>query len=187
MQIKFEYYSFLLDEGTIKELTLNLEENSIVLMTYDKSNLAQMSLDEIISQSLIHIPPEIINGIASGLITNIAYDAIKDSIKLILNTIKGKIYTKTYANGTTEEKNADLGIKFKKTNNSFYLNLPSNLSIELQDKCIEKAFELMVTPEKDDNTENLIIMNTMIGKFDSNTQEWETKNICEIINNKYRS
>ena len=186
MNIKFEYYSFLLDEHIIKEISRDLEKHSINLIRYDKSNTPQMSLDEIISQSLIYIPPEIINSLSLGLITNAAYDAIKNSIKLVLHTIKGKVYKKINANGKIEEKNADLGIQFKKNNDSFYLNLPSDLSIELQDKCIEKAFELMTYPEKDDDSANFLNTDIIIGKFDSTAQEWEITTLHDIIKKKHK-
>ncbi|MGL5242803.1 MAG: hypothetical protein ACRC85_18730 [Kluyvera ascorbata] len=184
MNIKFEYYSFLLDEQTVKEITRELEKNSINLITYDKSNVLQMSMDEIISQLLIHIPPEIVNSLTVGLITNTAYDAIKNSIKLVLRDLKGKFYKKINSNGKTEEKKANLGIQFKKNNNSFYLNLSPDLSIELQDKCIEKAFELMAEQENDTDINNLLDSEVIIGTFNNTTLQWERKTLHDIIKKK---
>lgn len=56
----------------------------------DKSDVPQMGLDEIISSSLVYFTPEIISGFTSGILTNAAYDVLKNSIILILCKVKGK-------------------------------------------------------------------------------------------------
>ena len=181
MNIKLDYYSFLLDEEFIQEIKRDLKNNSIELMVNDKSDVPQMGLDEIISSSLMYFTPEIINGFTSGVLTNAAYDALKNSIILILCKVKGKKYNKLSAGGKIEEKNATIGINFKKDGDSFYLNLPDDLSSELQSKCIDKAFELMSTPEKSSDADFSFDYNTIVGSFNSQTQEWEVIDIHEIM------
>lgn len=181
MNIKLDYYSVLLDEDFIREIKRDLKNNSIELMVNDKSDIPQMGLDEIISSSLVYFTPEIISSFASGILTNAAYDALKNSIILILCKVKGKKYNKVSAGGKVEEKDASIGINFKKDGDSFYLKLPNDLPSELQSKCIDKAFELMATPEKSSDMNFSFDSKTIIGSFNSQTQEWEVVDIHEII------
>lgn len=182
MNIILNYYSFILDEECIQEVSNKFKNISVKFQTNDNANRPQAGLDEIISQSLIVLSPAIINNFTNGLITNAVYDSIKNSILLLLNKVKGKKYSKVHARGKVEHKDADMGISFKKDGDSFYLNLPVDLPLDLQEKCIDKAFETMSAPEKNSNDKLLFDSDTMIGTFNPQSQEWEICSIQEIIN-----
>ncbi|MFI0397916.1 MAG: hypothetical protein ACH34X_02455 [Thiolinea sp.] len=189
MIIKLTYFTGIIDRSKISEVDNILRNENIGLSLVDKTGHAQMSLDQLISQIYVTIPPAIVSAIASGLLTNAMYDAIKTSLLEISSNLKGKTLVKISPKNETKEVPANFGVKFEAGENNFDLQFSSELSKELQDKCIEEAFSII---KKEGDAKELTIdlihrQKNLIGYFNPNTQKWELIDLLDLIKNKRES
>ncbi|MGV2844658.1 hypothetical protein ACE1OG_12370 [Aeromonas hydrophila] len=150
MEVKLTYFSSIIEDESINVAKKQLEKNELSLSLYDRDSVAEMSLEEMISQLYMTLSPALVQTIASGLLTNVLYDSIKDTFLTLSGSVKGKTYKRYYPRGRVKVFNADFGIKFKAGHHEFDLQLPPEMDDQLKEVCIKQAFELIKAegPEK---------------------------------------
>lgn len=183
MQLALGYYKGIVADEVVGNAQMQLANNGIHLHLHDRTNRPEACVTELMSQIYVLMAPSLVQSIATGMLANVAYDALKHSIFMFSSSIPGKTILQIDAVGEKATIPADFGIRFSAGRGSFDLRVPSSASEAIQNKCIEEAFKIIKDngPGKQDSVEDILNLRNYIGNFDSETGQWALTDRAEFI------
>ncbi|MBF4443952.1 hypothetical protein EA908_28795, partial [Vibrio anguillarum] len=113
MELKLIYFKDIIDDSTINESTESLNLHGLSLNTYDRSGRLEASLSDFVSQIFVMLSPALVHAIATGLLTNAVYDALKTQLLALSRDVKGKTYKRISGSESIKTIDADFGVKFR--------------------------------------------------------------------------
>lgn len=135
IDIGIQYASGLLSKDDLKKLRDIASENKLKFKEKNISGVPYNQVGEI-TNFFFFISPLFLEAMATGLVTNGVYDALKNMIEISSNSISGKKYYKVTTNGSIE-KTAKFYLKGGKTD--LAIEIPSE-NKEAIDLAIKKVF-----------------------------------------------
>lgn len=186
MEIRLTYFRGIIENERIEQIQNSFDKKDLKLSLYDRAGRYEMSLEDLISQIYLTLSPALVHSVVSGLLTNVSYDALKESILSLSEDVRGKTYHRRYSNGYEKEVSADFGIKFRAGHNEFDLQMSPDLDSSLKEKCIEEAFSIMKVQGKPQelSPESMLAKRNIVGRFNESTGKWELIDLLELINQK---
>ncbi|MBF4405825.1 hypothetical protein EAY15_21915, partial [Vibrio anguillarum] len=108
-----------------------------------RSGRLEASLSDFVSQIFVMLSPALVHAIATGLLTNAVYDALKTQLLALSRDVKGKTYKRISGSESIKTIDADFGVKFRSGYDSFDLKISPNASDEVKLRCIDRAFDII--------------------------------------------
>ena len=143
MEVGIQYLEGLISEKELHEIREIAQKNELAFKEVDIGQKGPFAHAGEIVNFFFFLSPAILGAIASGVISNASYDALKIMIYKTSTAISGKKYSIVTRNGTTEKK-AKFHLKGGRVN--LHIEIPGNST-----EAIEKAIEEMVDAYKDAN------------------------------------
>ncbi|EGQ9353914.1 TPA: hypothetical protein GRI77_24925 [Vibrio parahaemolyticus] len=183
MELKLVYFKNIIKDSTINDSFENLNLHGLSLSTYDRSGRSDASLSDFFSQIFVMLSPALVHAVATGLLTNVVYDAIKLQLLALSRDVKGKSYQQISASGKVETIDADFGIRFRAGYDSFDLKISPNASDEVKLHCIDRAFDIIRENgvQKEFSEDYSLNSKERVGFFDEETEKYELVDILELI------
>ncbi|HCE2128569.1 TPA: hypothetical protein NG573_004808 [Vibrio parahaemolyticus] len=184
MELKLIYFKDIIDDSTINESTESLNLHGLSLNTYDRSGRLEASLSDFVSQIFVMLSPALVHAIATGLLTNAVYDALKTQLLALSRDVKGKTYKRISGSESIKTIEADFGVKFRSGYDSFDLKISPNASDEVKLRCIDRAFDIIRENgvQKEFSEDFSSKHKERIGFFDESTQTYKLVDLLELIN-----
>lgn len=176
----FNYYKGLFDADELESQVTSLKQAGIQVYELDKTGQVMAFLDEFTNQISIMLSSSLIQAYCLGLLANSTYDSLKRTIFWMWNSLHGKKLTKVQS-GHIKEKEATFGLQLKVDQNTqIDFRLTGDVSDELKSRCIDKAFEVMMTVPR--GTERRPI--NWFSSYSWDCQDWIIINVGEEIYNR---
>ncbi|MGG7617805.1 MULTISPECIES: hypothetical protein [Vibrio] len=184
MELKLIYFKDIIDDSTINESTESLNLHGLSLNTYDRSGRLEASLSDFVSQIFVMLSPALVHAIATGLLTNAVYDALKTQLLALSRDVKGKTYKRISGSESIKTIDADFGVKFRSGYDSFDLKISPNASDEVKLRCIDRAFDIIRENgvQKEFSEDFSLKHKERIGFFDESTETYKLIDLLELIN-----
>ncbi|HIF6044091.1 TPA: hypothetical protein ACX3G9_004606, partial [Vibrio parahaemolyticus] len=184
VELKLIYFKDIIDDSTINESTESLNLHGLSLNTYDRSGRLEASLSDFVSQIFVMLSPALVHAIATGLLTNAVYDALKTQLLALSRDVKGKTYKRISGSESIKTIEADFGVKFRSGYDSFDLKISPNASDEVKLRCIDRAFDIIRENgvQKEFSEDFSSKHKERIGFFDESTQTYKLVDLLELIN-----
>ncbi len=165
--IQLRYIKGIISKDSLELLRSQLGNHGIGLEWHDISDVPQASVEELIAPIILYLSSDIVQAYLLGLATSASYDVIKSTVRTILRHISGKKIHKITSTDTEEvDANFDLDINISgKTRVKF--KLKGNIPDSLQEKCIDKAFQLLESKSFPE------IHSGYICRYDVDREQWE--------------
>jgi len=174
--IHLSYLRGLIDSEELRDIEENLKQSQIELSSFDKSGLAQNAFEEYLNVIYIAISTPLISNILTGVVSSIVWDSIKVTVKKVWVKVRNKEYTKLTA-GSQEKKKITFGLEIKlDKNTSFNFRLDGDLSEELIEKSLDKAFNYLKEQQLNENYKHSYFMT-----FNSTNENWNKLDVEEEL------
>ena len=175
-RVLLTFYRGSFDEIELDDYKKKLINAGIEMFEYDKSGRPMASLQDFTNQISLLINDALFQAFIMGLATNGSYDLIKQTIIWMWNSLKNKKLTMISASGKKEE-DATFGITISVDHNtSIDFRLSGEVSDELKNKCIDKAFNFAKTLKR--KPEPTL---AKFSKYDWDKHEWYIVDINKEI------
>lgn len=175
MSIYLKYFEGLIEEEVLNTITIALAEKNIALEPQDMTEVTTASIEELVAPVALYLSSDVVQAYFLGLTANAGYDVLKTTVVKLWQQISGKKYFRYSPNKTEElEANFDLNIKTP-DNISVQFKLKGNVSDEIKEKCVEKAFTLLEKKAFEKNGAGYIC------RLDEVESSWEVYNQQEYI------
>ncbi|MDE1347373.1 hypothetical protein [Vibrio aestuarianus] len=183
MELTLVYFKNIIGDEVIRNSSEDLEHQGVSLSIYDRAGKIEASLTDAVSQIFVIFSPALVNSIAAGLMTNAAYEAIKNQLLTFSSDIRGKSYKRFSAQNDIKDVDADFGIKFRAGRDSFDLKISPDASDEVKLKCVEEAFSIIREqgPEKELVFDESMSPKHQIGTFDERSKTYHLIEQSDLI------
>lgn len=175
--IKLVYLKDIPPEGVLKEFSRKIEAEGLSLRLEDQSKIpkAALSLEDFSNIIYVILSIPVIRSYLVGLMSNITYDLIKQSLIYLLNSVKGKKVSKITAS-EVRELDATFGVRAIIDGNTQIDFRLTGISESLQEKCIDKMFEWL---KKQKNKESFELPD--FATFDESEEEWKLVTFNDVV------
>jgi len=182
VELKLIYFKDIIDDSTINESTESLNLHGLSLNTYDRSGRLEASLSDFVSQIFVMLSPALVHAIATGLLTNAVYDALKTQLLALSRDVKGKTYKRISGSESIKTIDADFGVKFRSGYDSFDLKISPNASDEVKLRCIDRAFDIIRENgvQKEFSEDFSLKHKERIGFFDESTETYKLVGVDKL-------
>jgi len=177
--IHLSYLGGLIDSEEIREIEKTLKQSQLELSSFDRSGLPQNALEDYLNVIYVAISIPLISNILTGVVSSIVWDSIKVTVKKVWVKVKNKEYTKLTA-GSQEKKKITFGLEIKlDKNTSFNFRLDGDLSEELVEKSLDKAFDYLKEQQLNENYKHSYFMT-----YNSTNENWNKLDVEEDLRAK---
>jgi len=169
----------LMNEDTINDQVRLLSIQGIKADFYETTGKPQASFEEFRSFVLLILNEPLVQQYLNGILTNAAWDILKSTILQVWRATLGKKYHIFRANAEPETKDVTFGITLKSKENEIHFQCSSQLSEEMQSKCIDKAFDTFARLCEEAKGE----ISPHVARFD---KEWKLVDKKKVIEEKQK-
>jgi len=176
MEIGMMYPEGLIPEDSLAAVADDLRTHGVEFHAKGMPPEPQMSVEELIAPVMLCLSSDAGQSFLVGLTASGSYDLLKRNILCIWRLLTGKFLTILRGSGATSKRptNMDLLVSVG-GQSSLRIKLESDLPIELQESCLNKALELIGRIETDK------MKSEQIAVFDRNHGEWRVYSSSEFI------
>lgn len=177
--IHLSYLGGLIDSEEIREIEETLRQSQLELSSFDKSGLFKNALEDYANVISVAISTPLISNILADVVSSFVWDSIKVTVKKVWVKVKNKEYTKLTA-GSQEKKKITFGLEIKlDKNTNFNFRLDGDLSEELVEKSLDKAFDYLKEQQLNEKYKHSYFMT-----YNSTNENWNKLDVEEDLRAK---
>ena len=177
--VHLDYFEGLIPDETILEIEHKLQNVGLDLSRFDKNGVMEASWEDYSLTVFLFIHEKLIKEILKGVVTNAAWDAIKQSLIIAWKHVRNKTITQ-HTSGQSRQKNIKFGLKVNlDKNTSLNIELKGNVSEEIIEKSLNKVLTVI-----ENHSLNMSYKHPDYLFYDESKDEWFKIDVEEAIRNE---